>query len=71
MGGWDQNGSWGDWLEVEWIQLAQHRDHWRALVNMVISLRVLAPRNLFVVEIVGTPITKYLNVFLAKEKACV
>jgi hypothetical protein len=23
MGGWDQNGSWGDWLEgVEWIKLA-------------------------------------------------
>jgi hypothetical protein len=20
---WDQNGSWGDWLEGVWIQLAQ------------------------------------------------
>jgi hypothetical protein len=31
------------WGGVEWIHLAQDRDHWRALVNAVMSLRVLAP----------------------------
>jgi hypothetical protein len=30
---------------VDWIQLAQERDRWRALVNMVMNLRVLAPRS--------------------------
>jgi hypothetical protein len=28
---------------VEWIQLAQDRDWWRALVYMVMNLQVLAP----------------------------
>jgi hypothetical protein len=28
---------------VEWIQVAQHRYLWRALVNAVMNLRVLAP----------------------------
>jgi hypothetical protein len=31
------------WGSVEWIQLAQDRNRWRALVNMVMNLRVLAP----------------------------
>jgi hypothetical protein len=30
---------------VDWIQLAQNRDRWRALVNTVMNLRVLVPRN--------------------------
>jgi hypothetical protein len=33
------------WGSVEWIQLAQDRDRWRAVVNTVLTLRVLAPRN--------------------------
>jgi hypothetical protein len=33
------------WGSVEWIQLAQDRDRWRALVNMVMNLQVLAPQN--------------------------
>jgi hypothetical protein len=48
MVGWDQNGSEGDWLGeggVEWIHLAQDRDRWRAVVNTVMNLRVLAPRS--------------------------
>jgi hypothetical protein len=28
------------WEAVEWMHLAQDRDHWRALVNTVMSLRV-------------------------------
>jgi hypothetical protein len=37
---WDQRE--GDWLGgVEWIQLAQDRDRWRAVVNTVMNLRVL------------------------------
>jgi hypothetical protein len=28
------------WDGVDWIDLAQDRDQWRALVNMVMKLRV-------------------------------
>jgi hypothetical protein len=33
------------WGSVGWIQLAQNRDQWRAVVNTVMNLRVLAPRS--------------------------
>jgi hypothetical protein len=33
------------WGSVDWIQLAQDKDRWRALVNTVMNLRVLAPRS--------------------------
>jgi hypothetical protein len=28
------------WDGMDWIDLAQDRDHWRVLVNMVMNLRV-------------------------------
>jgi hypothetical protein len=36
------------WGSVDWIQLAQDRDRWRAVVNTVTNLRVLAPRSYLV-----------------------
>jgi hypothetical protein len=33
------------WGGLEWIQLAQGRDRWRAVVNAVMNLRVLALRS--------------------------
>jgi hypothetical protein len=34
------------WGGVDWIQLAQDRDRWRAVANKVMNLRVLTPRSL-------------------------
>jgi hypothetical protein len=49
-----QRRRWEDWIRmdlweigwgsVDWIQLVQDRDRWRALMNTVMNLRVLAPR---------------------------
>jgi hypothetical protein len=33
------------WGSVDWIQLAQDRDWWQALVNTVMNLQVLVPRR--------------------------
>jgi hypothetical protein len=33
------------WGGVEWIQLAQDRDRWGAVVNAVMNLRLVAPRS--------------------------
>jgi hypothetical protein len=33
------------WGSLDWIQLAQDRDWWQALVNTVMNLRVLVPRS--------------------------
>jgi hypothetical protein len=33
------------WETIEWIQPAQDRGRWRALVNTVMNLGVLAPRS--------------------------
>jgi hypothetical protein len=33
------------WRSVEWIQLAKDMYRWRAFVNTVMNLRVLAPRS--------------------------
>jgi serine/threonine protein kinase HipA of HipAB toxin-antitoxin module len=33
-----------DWGSVDWIKLAQDRDRWRAVVNTVMNLLVLASR---------------------------
>jgi hypothetical protein len=30
-----------EWGDMDWINLVQDRDHWRALVNTVMNLRVL------------------------------
>jgi hypothetical protein len=33
------------WASVDWVQLAQDRDRWRALVNTAMNLQVHTPRS--------------------------
>jgi hypothetical protein len=33
------------WGSVDWIKLAQDRDRWRAVVNTMMNLWVVAPRS--------------------------
>jgi hypothetical protein len=33
------------WGSVEWIQLAQDRDRWRAVVNTVMNIRILVQQS--------------------------
>jgi ribosome biogenesis protein Nip4 len=33
------------WGSVEWIQVVHDKERWRAVVNTVMNLRVLAPRS--------------------------
>jgi hypothetical protein len=40
---------------VEWIQLAQDRDRWWAVVNTVMSLRVLTPLSSSVSSLFSRP----------------
>jgi hypothetical protein len=39
VGGWAIS-KWIGWDGVDWIDMAQDRDQWRALVNTVLNLRV-------------------------------
>jgi hypothetical protein len=42
----DHNGYNGDWPGgLDWIQMAQDRDRWRAVVSAVMNIQVLAPLN--------------------------
>jgi hypothetical protein len=47
MGGWDQNESW--LRGVEWIQLAQDKGRWQAVVNAVMNIWALVPWSSVVV----------------------
>jgi hypothetical protein len=41
------------WEDVEWVELAQDRSQWGAVLNAVMNLRVLAPRSSFIIVGLG------------------
>jgi hypothetical protein len=47
---------------VDWIQMAQDRDRWRALVNTVMNLRVLEPQSELVSYLVSQSLSQSVNV---------
>jgi hypothetical protein len=47
--------------DVEWIQLAQDRDRWRALESTVMNLRALAPRSQYANRISYTNFKMYYD----------
>jgi hypothetical protein len=54
--------------DVEWIQLAQDRDRWQAVVNTVMNLRVLAPRSQSVEESVRGLILRHCQKIRLEER---
>jgi hypothetical protein len=49
-----------DWGIVDWIQLAQDRDRWRAVVNTMMNFRILAPRSYFFIYGVNGALLMFL-----------
>jgi hypothetical protein len=52
------------WRDVDWIQLAQDRNRWRAIVDAVMNLRVIASRSQLLMHFSYAPLritTRLLN----------
>jgi hypothetical protein len=56
------------WEDAEWVQMAQDRDQWRAVVNTVMDLRDLAPQSSYMKIRVKDDICKITK---KKSKMCV
>jgi hypothetical protein len=59
------------WGSVEWIHFAQDDDRWRTLVNTVMNLRILEPRNYIYVKFskkMYEPI-QFTRIFLKKQSS--